>query len=610
MTACPITHYAIPGLLSQAFPLLSSCNEDSVSEPSTLRQLRCFSCQPSKGDPRMSLRADSKMSKLTDGQWYIGSVERLWPRRLLDTVNMISHERQDGNFYGNEKEPRYSIISYTWGRFALWDAPLEAARLPIKGITWTIPAINPTYFTQHQFQQVINKTRAISDNRFLWLDIACIDQEDKKTKMEEVGRQAGIFANAGMAFVWLWTASTDRLRVTLEDVFESRQVAIPLDSTVSDSQAEKWLDFLQQAVDTLLGDWWFSSLWTLQEQGLRPDAIILSRDAEPVRMQAPLPECTDFHWIASVDRLYLVQFVLEQGEFQNVQLKATAETIRHRIRQAGYATKMSFTANPNIMFTLAHRRQATNELDRIYGIMNLYNIQVGAAIRGADVTRQYSLKELEDEFALALNAKSAFLGQSFIHVENPSLNSSWKITQTARVPDFCRWPRSNSINFDDCLLEPHLSGAVKITASITSFDSLVNFWKARTFQFSEDECGADQLLVAVDDYICREHLAIPLFDYEEGEPNQKTFDNTWKIVNGILETFDSSRLSVIRLGGFEMNSWSLINMFGLIVLHDAQDRAQCQRMGLCRWEGDIFDIPASVEALRPSFEERYTGVLK
>lgn len=81
--------------------------------------------------------ADTKMSRLTDRtEIYVGSVERLWPRRLLDTVTMISHERQNENMYDNEKEPKYSIISYIWGRFTLRDAPLEASRLPVKVITW------------------------------------------------------------------------------------------------------------------------------------------------------------------------------------------------------------------------------------------------------------------------------------------------------------------------------------------------------------------------------------------------------------------------------------------------------------------------------------------
>lgn len=63
--------------------------------------------------------------------------------------------------------------------------------------------------------------------------------------------------------------------------------------------------------------------------------------------------------------------------------------------------------------------------------------------------------------------------------------------------------------------------------------------------------------------ISAEHLAIPSFDYQGDEPNEKTFNRTKKIVNGILETFRSIRLSIVRLGGFGWNSWSLIIFFRL-----------------------------------------------
>lgn len=547
-----------------------------------------------------------------DAHTYLGPVERLWPRRLLDTISMTSFEREDGNIYADEKEPDYSILSYTWGRFALDPTPPDAARLPVSGIQWPIPAINPIYFTHDQFQRVVNTIREISGNRFLWLDVACVDQRDGKTKMEEVGRQAGIFANAGMAFVWLWTASTNDLHHTLEDVFESRQVAVPIEpKSMSDFEVGTWLKTLQQAVDTLLDDWWFSSLWTLQEMGLRSDAVIISCDADPIRMKTPLPNTTDFHSIASTDRLYLLQYILGQSTYENSQHKETSEKIRRRILEAGYITKMAYTSNPNTMYTLAYQRKASRELDRIYGIMALYNIQVGSAVIGADTERKYTLEELEDEFVLALNVKSTFLGQSFMHIEKPKLEKSWKITQNARVPDFCRFPRNTTLALDDCLVEaqPGSDGAARITGSITSFNALVKFWEARIRRLSEDDCAADQLLVAVDDYVCGDNLLVPYFDYEEGEPNRTTFERTEKIVCGLLNTFESRRLSVIRLGGFEWNAWSMPHMFGLLILHDDEDWTRCRRMGLCRWEGDVFDISVEAEVLRPSFEERYTGVI-
>jgi hypothetical protein len=36
-----------------------------------------------------------------------------------------------------------------------------------------------------------------------WIDIACVDQENRDVKMDEVGRQASIFLEAADFFVWL-----------------------------------------------------------------------------------------------------------------------------------------------------------------------------------------------------------------------------------------------------------------------------------------------------------------------------------------------------------------------------------------------------------------------
>lgn len=203
---------------------------------------------------------------------YNGDVDKIWPRRLLDTVSMTSFERQDGNVYNGEREPSYSIMSYTWGRFALEPAPSDAERLPVAGITWQIPSIDPNYFSAAQFRQVIQSTREMSGNRFLWLDVACIDQENYAAKMEEVGRQAGIFANAGMTFVWLWTIPLEVLQSSFSIIQDVRSGPW--------RESEVALAQLKNAVCTVLDDWWFTSLWTLQEEGLRPDARILPRGAE------------------------------------------------------------------------------------------------------------------------------------------------------------------------------------------------------------------------------------------------------------------------------------------------------------------------------------------
>lgn len=543
---------------------------------------------------------------------YIGDVERLWPRRLLDIVSMTSFERQSGNVYADVHEPKYSILSYTWGRFALpgKDTLSTAAHLPVQGVQWGIPAIDPRYFTADQFLRAIHAIRDISGNRFLWLDIACIDQKIKKIKMEEVGRQAGIFANADMAFIWLWTTTADKLRHSLVDILESRHIPAPFDASVSDLEADSRLKTLEEVVATVLDDWWFSSLWTLQEHQLRPDAVLLSRDGEPVdRPESFRTSSSELYYsLLSLDPAFgLAVDSLKEGVFGNERLRATAERLERRMKQAGYDIRPSINRNPNVHFALAHQRTATFELDRIYGIMALYNIQVGATVPGSDTAHTYTLEELEDEFALALNAKSPFLAQWFIHVDKPSPRKTWKITQTVRISQLCQWDQGYS-SYDDCVIRAEGS-EVRIRAGITSFEGLVEFWRTRMTYLPEGESSGGQLIVVVDDYICGENPDIPYFDYEPGEAPEKTFQRTQRTVDGLLSTFTNSRLSVIRMGKLEWNSWSLINIFGLLILHDEEDKTRCQRMGLCRWEGDIWDLPAEVEALRPQFEHRYHGTI-
>lgn len=123
-----------------------------------------------------------------------------WPRRLLHVPSMTSFQWQPGNVYGNIEEPKYNILTYTWGRWRLQDNDEHASEvesLPIAGVPWDIPKISPEHFTANQFLSVIHgitqplSGRNIPGVEFIWLDVACINQRDKEPdSAAEVGRQA------------------------------------------------------------------------------------------------------------------------------------------------------------------------------------------------------------------------------------------------------------------------------------------------------------------------------------------------------------------------------------------------------------------------------------
>src|SRR5450432_2961675 len=108
--------------------------------------------------------------------------ESHWPRRLLHVPSMTSLEWSAGNMYGSYMEPAYNILTYTWGRWQLREGP----SLAIKGVSWKVPAVDEAHFTVDGLSRVIQRvSRGVS---FVWIDVACIDHENRAAMMEEVGK--------------------------------------------------------------------------------------------------------------------------------------------------------------------------------------------------------------------------------------------------------------------------------------------------------------------------------------------------------------------------------------------------------------------------------------
>ena len=128
-----------------------------------------------------------------------------WPTRLLHIPSMTSLEWKAGNRYGDHQEPRYAVLSYTWGR---WELRCEheppCAALGVRGVDWGIPAVCPRLFTVDMFEEVLASVAARARLDFIWLDVACIDQRPGSAeKAREIGRQARVFGRAEKAFIWL-----------------------------------------------------------------------------------------------------------------------------------------------------------------------------------------------------------------------------------------------------------------------------------------------------------------------------------------------------------------------------------------------------------------------
>lgn len=200
-----------------------------------------------------------------------------WPRRLLHVPSMTSYECQSGNIYKGVKEPAYTAISYTWGRYE------DKNEVPstIHGVTWKVPGISSSHFTIEEFQKAIIASTRDGQFDFIWLDVACIDQKDEVVKLDEINKQANIYKRAKWVFAWMDWTTEEMLRVlhTVEEY--SRVLGWNPDGL---AMLEPWggdvatdLDSVSAVFNSIAQQGWFTSLWTLQEAFLSRPAFVKVR---------------------------------------------------------------------------------------------------------------------------------------------------------------------------------------------------------------------------------------------------------------------------------------------------------------------------------------------
>lgn len=423
-----------------------------------------------------------------------------WPRRLLHVPSMTSYLWQPGNIYGGITSPTYNIITYTWGRWMLRhpeDKPHVKA-IDIKGIEWDVPRIDPEHFLTEEFLAVIQRSTGptppyagrseaptqnqmrqrwhaqdvISDdeepvrlgrqreelqrlrprhlkhlerNEFLWLDVACIDQRPGSADSAiEIGRQGGIFRGAQHVFIWLTTFSDHELGSLLSNtslIYEYGRILQYLPGC-----EPLRLELIQTSLEKLCDDPWFSSLWTLQEAYLRPDAMFLTRNgrlADDLRLRGA-EEWHEFSFslgILAMNMRSLYIHLYRQAHTESgLKLK---KRYLDSIRQMG-VVHLDRTG-PLTPYVASQARTTTREEDRVYGIQQIFGFRLGASARsGAPL--DYSRAELEVELGKAFLAKYPISSNLFIATRPVEFGDGWRIPPSSRIIESApksEWPVSN-----------------------------------------------------------------------------------------------------------------------------------------------------------------------
>lgn len=354
-----------------------------------------------------------------------------WPRRLLHIQTLTSYEWRPGNIYGGYQNPRYNALSYTWGRWQLDEDKMpEIDAIRVKGTSWNIPRIDPVHFTAEKFAAVIADTAGphpseagVSGVDFLWLDVACIDQTPRsREKAQEIGRQAKIFRGATQVFVWLTTHDISWYTAWASEMEPQFELMCgPKFHTEVD--VRDWAMEVTMIVADLLADPWFSSLWTLQETFLSPAAVIIPGDA----MKSRIDLC----------RLSFISETLQS-------IKGALgydDKIREADEECGLGAMIDLTGllvcldqDSMGLLTAAGHRTTRHEEDRVYGIMQVFELQLGNSAPGIDENRAFSLEELNDQLGAALLVKDPILSQMYIYQGKVEPRKGWRLARCSIVP--------------------------------------------------------------------------------------------------------------------------------------------------------------------------------
>ena len=453
-----------------------------------------------------------------------GFIESGRPARLLHIPSMTSFPWRPGNVYGRAKEPLYNALSYTWGRWqvrpgetGLTKKQLKIPRLdvdvrPKKEGTpvWDVPRVYPIHFSAYQFKLVLKNmmTELHHDNEcesnshakgegkveFVWVDIACIDQRNGREKAREVGRQAKIFRGAHHVFVWHTTLNA----ALMEDILSTMIVAGCEAARINDAgvlvpSTPPWIEAATSALKILLSDWWWTSLWTLQEAFLSPNAVFLSKDVRVCRFVNPasiavqgnarksfvklgdltsaceklaktnelsapifrerqrsvsrhpaLKEAEERHreqWIQNGKSPESFphdsdwcRFDLEKPPIiEDLERYSPLCTISDRLAASGILAM--HRQNPMQIYQVSNKRRTTLDWDYVYGIQQVFEFSLGSSRPGADPDKPWTRERLENQLGAELLRTHPV--QSQLHVFDADVESSrgWRLNKTSRVPE-------------------------------------------------------------------------------------------------------------------------------------------------------------------------------
>lgn len=171
----------------------------------------------------------------------------------------------------------YEALSYTWG------GTEKTHRIIIDGYLMSVT---------HNLYLAMKHLRSEDNNRILWIDATCINQDNIHERGHQVQHMAAIYKEAEQVIIWLGTA-TNETDLMMDSIKRLQEEAIKYPYYPWIHSDKRWkhywtitqsiagytgvyLDALQRkGLELLLGRSWFRRVWILQEVANAHTAVVV-----------------------------------------------------------------------------------------------------------------------------------------------------------------------------------------------------------------------------------------------------------------------------------------------------------------------------------------------
>jgi hypothetical protein len=163
------------------------------------------------------------------------------------------------------EDEKYEALSYVWGTPP---PPEEMERLKIHIDDESVSVIRITPNLSKALKQL--RRLQTNQNRRLWVDAVCIDQDSDAEKNSQVPLMAKIYSNSSEVCVWVGEESPDIETILAVNLVKSIRLLRNYDTFVEQySQCSEW-----DALLNLMKREWFSRRWVVQEIAMAQKATI------------------------------------------------------------------------------------------------------------------------------------------------------------------------------------------------------------------------------------------------------------------------------------------------------------------------------------------------